>query len=119
MQGRALLLTILFTTSMFAGCFGDDSDNIPTSDDLDIGVETLVGGVFQNVKFSASKDLSVYIPYLIQNPDSGYVQNSTIIDIEKGKSVEVSILAPPRAEISLFMIGEMGRIDWPTRESNT
>ena len=107
MRVRAALLTLLFATSMFAGCFGPDDANAPDSDDLDVGVQTLVGGIFQNVKFSASNDLSVYIPYLIKNPDSGYVQNSTIIDITKGSSVEVSILAPPRAEIALFMIGEL------------
>ena len=118
MRGRALLLTLIFAASMLSGCLGVDDDVSPTSDDLDIGVQTLVGGVFQNVKFTASKDLSVYIPYLIENPDSGYVQNSTIIDIKKDSSVEVSILAPPRVEIALFMIGEIGRVDWPTRESN-
>ena len=118
MRGRALLLTLVFATSMLSGCFGLDDDGAPASGDLDIGVETLIGGVFQNVKFSASRDLSVYIPYLIENPDSGYVQNSTIIDIKKGHSVEVSILAPPRADTALFMIGEMGRINWPTRDAN-
>ena len=103
MRVKAVLLTLLFATSMFAGCLGSDDANLPSADDLDVGVQTLVGGIFQNVKFSASNDLSVYIPYLIMNPDSGYVQNSTIIDIKKGNSVEVSILAPPRAEIALFI----------------
>ena len=119
MRVKAVLLTLLFTTSMFAGCLGSNDEGSPVADDLDVGVQTLIGGIFQNVKFSASNDLSVYIPYLIMNPDSGYVQNSTIIDIKKGSSIEVSILAPPRAEIALFMIGELGRVDWPTRESNT
>ena len=78
---------------MFAGCLGSNDEGLPVADDLDVGVQTLIGGIFQNVKFSASNDLSVYIPYLIMNPDSGYVQNSTIIDIKKGSSGEVSILA--------------------------
>jgi hypothetical protein len=118
MRVRAVLLTMLFATSMLAGCFGSDDETLPAANDLDIGVQTLVGGIFQNVKFSASKDLSIYVPYLIKNPDSGYVQNSTIVDIKNGNSVEVSILAPPRAETAVILIGEYRRTDWPSRPSN-
>jgi len=118
MRGRALLLTLLFATSMFAGCFGAEDDVNPNAGDLEIGVETLIGGIFQNIKFTASTDLSLYIPYLIKNHDIGFVQNSTIIEIDKGESVEISILAPPRAREAAFLIGEQGRVNWPTRDSN-
>lgn len=118
MHSRAVMLALLIITSMLTGCFGNDENIPPTADDLEIGNDTLTGGVFQNVKFSAKKDLSVFIPYLIQNPDSGFVQNSTVIDISGGKSVEVSILSPPRADSVLFMVGKMGRVSWPVREAN-
>ena len=118
MRARALLLTLLFATSMFSGCFGSEGNEIPESYDLEIGVETLVGGVFQNVKFTAAVNLALYIPYLIQNQETGFVQNSTIIDISKGSSIEISILAPPRAQEAAFLIGEKNRVNWPTRDSN-
>ena len=118
MQGRALLLTLLFATSMFAGCFGGNEEIIPDSDDLDVGVATLIGGIFQNVKFTATEDMSIYIPYLIKNPDTGFVQNSTVIDLDAGDSEQLSILAPPRAELAIFLIGQQGRTEWPTRNSN-
>jgi hypothetical protein len=47
---------------MFAGCFGGNEEIIPDSDDLDVGVATLIGGIFQNVKFTATEDRSIYIP---------------------------------------------------------
>ena len=103
---------------MFSGCFGSEGNEIPESYDLEIGVETLVGGVFQNVKFTAAVNLALYIPYLIQNQETGFVQNSTIIDISKGSSIEISILAPPRAQEAAFLIGEKNRVNWPTRDSN-
>jgi hypothetical protein len=103
---------------MFSGCFGSEDNGIPESYDLEIGVETLVGGVFQNVKFTAAVNLALYIPYLIQNQETGFVQNSTIIDISKGSSIEISILAPPRAQEAAFLIGEENRVNWPTRDSN-
>jgi hypothetical protein len=113
-----MLLTLLFATSMFAGCFSVEDDTNPNADDLEIGVETLIGGIFQNIKFTASSDLSLYVPYLINNHDIGFVQNSTIIDIARGESVEISILAPPRAREAAFLIGEKSRENWPTRDSN-
>jgi hypothetical protein len=113
-----MLLTLLFATSMFAGCFDADDDRNPNAGDLEIGVETLIGGIFQNIKFTASSDLSLYVPYLINNHDIGFVQNSTIIDIVGGESVEISILAPPRAQEAAFLIGERGRVNWPMRDSN-
>ena len=113
-----MLLTLLFATSMFAGCFDAEDDGNPSAGDLEIGVETLIGGIFQNIKFTASSDLSLYVPYLINNHDIGFVQNSTIIDIASGESVEISILAPPRAQEAAFLIGERGRVNWPMRDSN-
>lgn len=118
MQGRALLLTLLFATSMFAGCFGSNDDAMPISEDLDVGVQTMFGGIFQNVKFTSKTDLAVFIPYLIQNPDSGFIQNSTVLDLKSKESVEISILAPPRADSAAFLIGEYGRENWPVREAN-
>ncbi len=117
MRLKALLLTMLFCASMLSGCFGSGDDVPPSADDLDIGVMTLTGGVFQNVKLTADSSMAVYIPYLLMNPYDGFVQNSTVIDLSSGESVQISILAPPRISEAFLLIGENGRQNWPTRDS--
>ena len=118
MRGRALLLTLLFCASMLSGCFGNDEGGSPTAADLDIGASTLVGGVFQYVELRADVDLAVYVPYLLQSPESGFIQNSTVVDIDAGDSVELLLLAPPRIDSMFFFIGEQGRKHWPVRAAN-
>ena len=49
------------------------------------------------------------------DPMTQFVQNSTVIDLENGGSETIAILAPPRTESMLFMIGESGRENWPVR----
>ncbi|DAC62016.1 MAG TPA: hypothetical protein D7I04_05245, partial [Candidatus Poseidoniales archaeon] len=98
-----------------SGCFSS-SDSNPSEGDLEVGITTLEGGFFQNVELSASSSMSVFIPYLIIENSNDYVQNSTIINLEKGDSHTLSILAPPRTENMIFMIGELGRNFWPIRD---
>lgn len=117
MRLKALLLTLLFCASMLSGCFSSGDDGPPSADDLDVGVMTLTGGVFQNVKLTADSSMAVYIPYLLMNPYNGFVQNSTVIDLSSGESVQISILAPPRISEAFLLIGENGRQNWPTRDS--
>ena len=116
-KGSAMALCLLMLASPLAGCFGE-IDEGPGVDDLMVGVATLQGGVFQNVLFTSSDDMSVFIPYLIQDPATGLVQNSTVIDLESGESTEIRILAPPRIDFALMMIGDIGRENWPIREMN-
>tara|TARA_B100001013_G_scaffold133964_1_gene78562 strand:+ start:703 stop:2427 length:1725 start_codon:yes stop_codon:yes gene_type:complete len=118
MRGRALLLTLLFCASMLSGCFGDEDVGPPSAADLDVGASTLVGGVFQYVDLRADVDLAVYVPYLLQSPESGFIQNSTVVDINGGDSVELLLLAPPRIDSMFFLIGEQGREHWPVRAAN-
>ena len=84
-------------------------------DDVVITPPVLTGGVFQGVTVAADVDLSVYVPYLIQNPDNGFVQNSTVVDLRSGESIMLSVLAPPRTDTALVMVGEFGREHWPIR----
>jgi hypothetical protein len=57
----------------------------------------------------------VYVPYLILNPDNGFVQNSTVVDLKAGESVLLNVLAPPRTDTAVIMIGDYGRENWPVR----
>lgn len=113
--GVASLLVLLMLSAPLTGCFAD-SENMPREGDLEVGIAAMEGGFFQNMELSASSSMSVFIPYLIIEDGNNYVQNSTIVDLAKGDSITLSILAPPRAENVVFIIGEFGRDFWPIRD---
>ena len=92
---------------------GEDS-RVGTGD-VTITPETLIGGVFQGLTIAADRDLSAYIPYLILNTDTQFVQNSTVIDLKAGESVLLTVLAPPRTDTAVVLLGEYGRESWPVR----
>ena len=114
---RVILLVLLMILAPLSGCFGS-SDGDVSADNLTVGPEVLSSGEFQVVELSASSDMSVFIPYLVIDPSSGYVQNSTVLDIANGKSASVELLAPPRNDVLVLMVGEMGRVNWPIRDHN-
>jgi len=115
--GAAILIILLMVFAPLSGCFGK-GDVGPSSNDAEITPAVWTGGVFQGITISAEADLSAFVPYLIQNPDTGFVQNSTVIDIKAGESVLLSILAPPRTDTAIILIGDYGRENWPIREIN-
>ena len=116
-NGRISILAFLYSSTkrLFWGRF---LLLLPTSDDVTITPSILTGGVFQGVTIAADADLSVFIPYLIMNKDTGFVQNSTVVDIEAGESVLLNVLAPPRTDTAVIQIGEFGRENWPIRNVN-
>ena len=105
---------MLMLLSSVGGCFwrGDDAAG---PEDLTLSAEGISAGFFQDVGFEAKASMSVFIPYLIMDPSTLFVQNSTVLDLSRGERLSVSILAPPRTETMLFMIGESGRQNWPIR----
>ncbi|MEC7042574.1 MAG: hypothetical protein VXW89_04630, partial [Candidatus Thermoplasmatota archaeon] len=115
--GAAILIILLMVFAPLSGCFGEEDEG-PSSNDAEITPAVWTGGVFQGITISADTDLSAFVPYLIQNPDTGFVQNSTVIDIKAGESVLLSILAPPRTDTAIILIGDYGRENWPIREIN-
>ena len=115
---QALMLVLLMALAPLSGCFGENEDVQITEDDVDITPKTWTAGVFQGVTITAEKSLSVFVPYLIKDADSGFVVNSTVVDLEAGQSVQLSILAPPRADTAILLIGSFGRDNWPIRDAN-
>ncbi|HJM44852.1 MAG TPA: M20/M25/M40 family metallo-hydrolase [Candidatus Poseidoniaceae archaeon] len=113
----SMLMILLMLNASIVGCFSSDEEKV-SSTDLSVGIEILEGGYFQNVFFTAKKPLSVYIPYLIMDDSTGFVQNSTIINIQEGQEVQISILPPPRITSAFFFVGEYNRDFWPIRDSN-
>ena len=73
-----MVLILLLTP--ISGCFGGDDSRVDAGD-LRVDVESMSAGFFQNLELTASSKMSVYLPFLIKEPASGFVQNSTVVDI--------------------------------------
>ena len=117
MTARALPavgMIMLMLLSSVSGCFWQGGD-AAGPEDLTLSAEGISAGFFQDVGFEAKASMSVFIPYLIIDPSTLFVQNSTVLDLSRGEILSISILAPPRTETMLFMIGESGRQNWPIR----
>ena len=110
----AVGMIMLMLLSSVSGCFWRGGD-AAGPEDLTLSAEGISAGFFQDVGFEAKASMSVFIPYLIMDPSTLFVQNSTVLDLSRGERLSVSILAPPRTETMLFMIGESGRQNWPIR----
>ena len=99
-----------------SGCFGEEVDNIVSEGDVVITPSVWIGGEFQAVTISAESDLSAYVPYLLLNPENGFIQNSTVVDLKAGDSTQIIVLAPPRTDTAVVLVGEYGRDEWPIRD---
>ena len=114
--GQALFLVALMLLTPLSGCFGEgDGEGFDSLEDVAVTPSTLIGGVFQGVTITADADLSAFVPYLMLNPDNGFVQNSTVVDLKAGESVLLTVLAPPRTDTALVLFGDYGRDNWPIR----
>ena len=113
-----VVLVLLVLSASIQGCFGNEEESFPSADDLDISPEPLTAGIFQSVHFHAEKAMRVLIPYLVLQPDTGYVQNGTILDLGDDDEDEIVILIPPRIDAFAVLIGEPGREYFPIREGN-
>ncbi len=116
---RAFGLVCIMMLAPLAGCFGGggDTEQIRQSD-VAVTPEVLIGGVFQGLTISADRALSAFVPYLILNEDTGFVQNSTVVDLKAGESVLLTVLAPPRTDTAVVLLGGYQRDNWPIRELN-
>ena len=114
---RILLVVFVIMTAPLSGCLGEPPEEA-TAKSLEVGPETLVSGVFQEVSLEARQAMSVFVPYLVRDPITGFVQNSTVVDIEKGSTLTLEMLAPPRNNFLILLVGDEGRSHWPVREAN-
>ena len=116
---RAFGLVCIMMLAPLSGCFGEGDDDGPIrQSDVVVTPEVLIGGVFQGVTISADRALSAFVPYLILNEDTGFVQNSTVVDLKAGESVLLTVLAPPRTDTAVVLLGDYQREDWPIRHLN-
>jgi len=113
---QALFLVLLMCLAPLSGCFGEnDNGGLVKPEDATITPATMIGGIFQGMTLSVEQDMSAFIPYLIKNQETGFVQNSTVLDMRAGDSVLLNVLAPPRTDTAVILLGEYGREDWPIR----
>ena len=118
-HARAGLLVLLMFTAPFAGCMGENSgEGLPDESDLIVTPEVIPGGEWTTIVLSASRDMSVFIPYFVQDPGSSRAQNSTVLDFNKGDSISVTVLFPPRNSDVVMLLGDYGRSDWPIRAAD-
>jgi len=116
---RAFGLVCIMMLAPLSGCFGEGDDDGPIrQSDVVVTPEVLIGGVFQGVTISADRALSAFVPYLILNEDTGFVQNSTVVDLKAGESVLLTVLAPPRTDTAVVLLGDYQRENWPIRHLN-
>ena len=116
---RAFGLVCIMMLAPLSGCFGEGDDDGPIrQSDVAVTPEVLIGGVFQGVTISADRALSAFVPYLILNEDTGFVQNSTVVDLKAGESVLLTVLAPPRTDTAVVLLGDYQRENWPIRHLN-
>ena len=110
------MIIFLMIIPAFSGCM---EDSVEDPLELEFSVDYLVGGEFQNLRIVGSDSMSVLVPYLIFNPDTGYFQNGTILDFNTAyASYTIQILVPPSSEECIFLMAEYGREEWPVRKTN-
>jgi hypothetical protein len=113
---KPLAAAFLFLLPALAGCLDSDEARPLSADDLQVAPQLLTGGEFQPLVLTARQAMAVYIPYLLLNPATGYIQNSTVVDLVLGETVQLQVLAPPRIDSAYLFIGESGRQHWPARD---
>jgi len=115
----ALILTSIILMSGLVGCFSTENEPQIGPNSLEvIEAESLQAGMWQTVNLQAKAEISVFIPYFLQDPGSQRAQNGTVLDLHDGQKVSINILLPPRNPVVVFLIGENGRNNWPVRAAN-
>ena len=116
-QKKILSISVvaLFLVTSIAGCLGDEDEEKLSVNDIVISPETMIAGKFQPLVITAKKDISVFIPNLVIDPISNYVQNGTVLDMKTGETKQLISLAPPRINSAFVFLAEYGNLNWPIR----
>ena len=116
---RSFLLILLVLNASMVGCFANnEKSDMPNADALTIAPDPLTAGIFQTISFKADEAMRVLVPYLVLQPNTGYIQNGTVLDLGENEDYEIVILIPPRIDNFVVLVGEPGREYFPIREGN-
>ena len=105
----------LFLSVSFAGCLENNEDKPISLDDVIVNPGILIGGEFQTLVISVKRDVSVFIPHMVVDSSSNYVQNGTVLDMQTGETKQLTILAPPRIDTAFVFLSKYGTEIWPIR----
>ena len=116
-QRKILSISIvaLFLVLPIAGCLENQSENKVSAKDIVISPKIMTAGEFQPLVITAKRDISVFIPNLVIDPISNYVQNGTVLDMKTGETKQLISLAPPRINSAFVFLAEYGNLNWPIR----
>ena len=114
----SIAIAFLFLMPALAGCLENNSTVEITVDDISVNPETMIAGEFQPIVITAKKDVAVFIPNLVIDPLSNYVQNGTVVDLRLGETKQLMTLAPPRIDSAFVFLSKYGNINWPIRNPN-
>ena len=114
----SVAIAFLFLMPALAGCLENEGTDRISADDIAVNPGTMVAGEFQPLVITAKKDLSVFIPNLVIDPVSNYVQNGTVLDMRIGETQQLLSLAPPRIDSTFVFLSGYGTVNWPIRNSN-
>jgi len=114
----SVAIVFLFLMPALAGCLEDEGTDGISADDIAVNPGTMIAGEFQPLVITAKKDLSVFIPNLVIDPVSNYVQNGTVLDMRIGETQQLISLAPPRIDSTFVFLSGYGTVNWPIRNSN-
>ena len=105
----------LFLSVSFAGCLENNEESVISPNDVVVNPVTLVAGEFQPLVISAKRDISVFVPHMVVDPASNYLQNGTVLDMRTGETEQLTILAPPRIDTAFIFLSKYGTEIWPIR----
>ncbi len=113
---RAVLMVTIMCVAPLSGCFGEEVESSSLGQDsLKVYPSFIPAGEWVVITLRADADMSVFVPYFIQDPGSLRAQNGTVFDLKKGDSISMNALFPPRNSDVVFLISDYGREDWPIR----
>ena len=85
------MLAFLFLMPSIAGCLeGNEVDSI-SANDVSVTPKTMMAGEFQPLTITAKRDVSVFIPHMIVDSVSNYVQNGTVLDMKIGETGQFTL----------------------------
>ena len=114
----SVAIVFLFLMPALAGCLEDEGTDGISVNDITVNPGAMIAGEFQPLVITAKKDLSVFIPNLVIDPVSNYVQNGTVLDMRIGETQQLISLAPPRIDSTFVFLSGYGTVNWPIRNSN-
>ena len=118
-RARAACLALVIIATNLTGCFSPEEDvELISVNELNISPAVLIGAQFQTVEITVSSPMSVHIPYLVMDEQSGYVVNGTTLYFDGAGTASVEMLAPSNLNSTHFLLGKLGRDTWPLRATN-